>query len=178
MRKFTIIVLLVSFATSGLFCQRLNNKYSYSNLKGVERLGVNYRIGADDAFGAGIDYAKILNKKCYFKVSGEYMEYDRISEESFYGKVSLTYGIYLFNISRRIYTRGLLGVQSGYERKQSKVIDDEEDFMFYGAHIGFEPEIFIAKNIVLYLGYEQYAHYYMNNGRVSWDAYGGIRVCF
>jgi hypothetical protein len=156
----------------------MTNRYSYSNLKGVTRIGINYKSGVDKSFGYGIDIENILSSKNTFKWSGDYMQYDRQKENSFYIRLSMSYGKFLFNIGRRIYTRGVFGIHTGYEKKDSKVINDNKKFLFVGSHIGLEPEIFLHRNVILYIGFEQYGQYYIDNLRTSWNAYSGLRISF
>lgn len=158
--------------------QKLNNKFSYANLNGVNRLGVNYQYRHNQVYGFEVDYLSVLRNKNTFTTSFSYLQLDKENEECKTGTVAMTYGRYLFNLSKRVYVRGLMGGETGYEYKASKVIDDSRSFVFLGARLGLEPEIFLSQHLVLYCGINEYAHYYIDYLRVGWRAYGGIRISF
>ncbi len=178
MKRIIMLIFIVACMANGINAQRLNNKFSYSNLNGVTRIGFNSQYQPDITYGFGIDYISIKRNKNYVKTSGSYVILDSRSEDVKSGKIGLTYGKYFFNIGKRIYVRGLLGMEAGYEYKESKVIDDSESFCFCGLHVGLEPEIFISQNLVIYGGAREYAHYYSNNMRANWNLYGGLRISF
>lgn len=158
--------------------QRLSNKYTYSNLKGVSRFGFYIPLQSDWQESFAVDYIKVLGRKNYTKYSFNYLNLENNNEKSTKIYLNYDYGNHLATWMKSIYIRGLIGPELGYEWKKSKIIDADEKFIFIGARIGLDCEIFLTKNILIPISITQNAHYYLKNIRTRTQISSGIRLTF
>lgn len=158
--------------------QRLNNKFSYSNLKGVTRIGAFVPYELDLVQSGGIEYVKVLRNKKTVTYSLSYLELDKDLETASKINFNLSFGGYLCNVGKRNYMRITIGPEAGYEWKKSKIIEDHKNFFYFGISAGFENEFFISRHIIIPIGVKQSGHYYLSNARTFTTVYAGLRFTF
>jgi len=174
MKRLFLTLFVCAIAVSS-FGQR---GFSYGNLQGVTRFGVNYQYQNNWDKSAAIDYITIGRNKNFTRWGLGYMEKTSATEQSTSVRGTLSFAKYLGKAGKRLYFRGFFGPEMGYEWKKSLMVDDKKNFFFIGGHVGFETEYFITKSIILYVGAEEYSHYYSSQLRLNWNTFGGIRFSF
>ncbi len=166
---------LCSFSMKG---QGRNNKYSYSNLKGVTRIGVFVPYQLEWNESIGIDYTKLRANKSTTSYAFYYASLNREFEEVTKVNLSMNFGKHFMNIGKWNYVRGIFGFEGGYEWKESKVITDKKSFLYGGISVGLENELFLSRHIIIPIGIKQSGHFYLGNVRSFTNAYVGLRLTF
>jgi hypothetical protein len=168
----SIFLLLIQFNAKG----QITRSITFGNLQGVKRYGVAATYFNDYEKGLAVDRIIVKRGKNYHKISVHYREKTGDSEKNTSITGRYSFGNYFGQWGKRIYFRGLVGPEIGYEEKQSLLMDEKKSFPFFGIHVGLEMEYFISKRFIFFLETSEYSHYYLSNIRLDWLATGGIRM--